>query len=142
MFYDQQQTLGHVIGGCETALLDSRYNWWHDSILLSIYKTIKSQGLQVFVHRDGYTNPSIITGDKQREDFAMQKVIIIVIRTHCRFWNKHSGNFWLENETLSTASCWAIKYKVNYVNLCLGSIGIIGNDSLIMTAMKNFDLSK
>ena len=89
------QTLGHVIGGCETALLDTRYNWWHDSILLSIYKTIKSQGLQVFVHRDGYTNPSIITGDEQREDFAMQKVIVIVIRTHCRFWNKHSGNFWL-----------------------------------------------
>ena len=34
------------------------------------------------------------------------------------------------------------KYKVNYVNLSLGAIGIIGKDSLIMTAMGNFDLSK
>ena len=34
------------------------------------------------------------------------------------------------------------KYKVNYVNLSLGAIAIIGNNSLIMTAMKNFDLFK
>ena len=30
IFCDQQQTL--VIGGCKTALLESRYNWRHDSI--------------------------------------------------------------------------------------------------------------
>ena len=34
------------------------------------------------------------------------------------------------------------KYKVYYVNLSLGTIGIKGKDSLIMTAMGNFDLSK
>ena len=27
IFCDQQQTLGHVIGGCESVLLESRYNW-------------------------------------------------------------------------------------------------------------------
>ena len=37
IFCDQQRTLGHVIGGCETALLESRYSWRHDSILLNIY---------------------------------------------------------------------------------------------------------
>ena len=57
---DQQQTLGHVIGGCETVLLESRYN----SILLNIYKTIKSQGLQAFVDIEGSPNPSVITGDE------------------------------------------------------------------------------
>ena len=34
------------------------------------------------------------------------------------------------------------KYKVYYVNLSLGAIGMIGKDSLIMTALGNFDLSK
>ena len=34
------------------------------------------------------------------------------------------------------------KYKVYYVNLSLGAIGIIGKDSLIMTELGNFDLSK
>ena len=56
-FCDQQQTLGHVIDGCQTALLESRYNWRHDSILPNIYKTIKSQGLQAFVDMEGYPNP-------------------------------------------------------------------------------------
>ena len=34
------------------------------------------------------------------------------------------------------------KYKVYYVNLSLGAIGTIENDSLIKTAMENFDLTK
>ena len=41
--------------------------------LLNIYKTIKSQGLQAFVDIEGYPNPSIITGDEQRPDFAIVK---------------------------------------------------------------------
>ena len=73
IFCDQQQTPGHVIGGCKIALLESRYNWCHDSILLNIYKTIKSQGLQAFVDIEGYPNPSVITGDKQRADFTIVK---------------------------------------------------------------------
>ena len=73
MFCDQQQILGHVIGGCKTALLESRYNWWHDSILLNIYKTIKSQGLQAFVDIEGYPNLSTITDDEQWLDFAIAK---------------------------------------------------------------------
>ena len=81
LFCDQQQTLGHVIqrfyscviGGCETALLESRYNWHDDSVLLNICKTIKSQGLEAFVDIDGYPDPSVITGDKQWPDFALVK---------------------------------------------------------------------
>ena len=72
-FCDQQQTLGHVIGGCKTALLKSRYNCRHDSVLLNIYKTIKSQELQTFVDIEGYPNSSIITGDEQRPHFAIVK---------------------------------------------------------------------
>ena len=64
---------GHFIGGCETALLESWYNWRHESILLNIYKTIKSHRLQAFVDIEGYPNPSIITDDQQRLDFAIAK---------------------------------------------------------------------
>ena len=72
MFCDKQQTLGHAIGQCETALLGPRYNWRHDSVLLNIYKTIKSQGLQAFVDI-GYLNPLTITGNEKRPDFAIVK---------------------------------------------------------------------
>ena len=34
------------------------------------------------------------------------------------------------------------RYKINYVNLSLGAIGTIVNDSLVMTAMKKFNLEK
>ena len=71
IFCDQQQTL--VIGGCESALLESRYNWRHDSVLLNIYKTTKSKGLQAFVDIAGYPNSSIITGNEQQPDFAIVK---------------------------------------------------------------------
>ena len=54
-------------------MLESSYGWGHDSVLLNIYKTIKSQGLQAFVDIEGYPNPSIITGDEQRPDFAIVK---------------------------------------------------------------------
>ena len=71
MFFDQQQTVVHDMGGFETALVESRYNRQHDSILLNIYKAIKSHGLQAIVDREGYPNPSVVTGDEQRLDFAI-----------------------------------------------------------------------
>ena len=40
---------------------------------MNIYKTIKSQGLQAFVDIQGYLDPSIITGDKQQQDFTIVK---------------------------------------------------------------------
>ena len=70
---DQQQTLGHIIGGCKTTLLVSRNNWHHDSVLLNIYRTNKSHGLQIFLDIEGYPNPSIITGNEQQPYFAIVK---------------------------------------------------------------------
>ena len=35
------------------------------------YKTIKLQGLQAFVDAEVYLNPSIITDNEQRQDFAI-----------------------------------------------------------------------
>ena len=52
-------------------MLESRYNWGRDSVLLNFYKTIKSQGLQTFVGIEGYPNPSIITDVEQRPDFTI-----------------------------------------------------------------------
>ena len=144
IFCDQQQTLGHVIGGCETALLESRYNWRHDSVLLNIYKTIKSQGLQAFVDIEGYPNPSIITGDEQRPDFAIVKDDnLLLLELTVGFETNIKKNFDRKAKRYQQLLAkLSNKYKVYYVNLSLGAIGIIGKDSLIMTAMGNFDLSK
>ena len=141
IFCDQQRTLGHVIGGCKTALLESRYNWRHNSILLNIYKIIKSQALQAFVEIEGYPNPSIITDNEQRPDFAIVKDDnSLLLELTFDFETNIKKNFGRK------AKCYqqllaklSNKYKVYYVNLSLGAISIIGKDSLIMTAMGNLD---
>ena len=143
-FCYHKQTLGHVIGGCETALLVSRYNWRHDSILMNIYKIIKSQRLQAFVDIEGYPNPSIITGDKQQPNFAIVKSDnLLLLELNDGFKTNIKKNFDRNakhyQKLLAEPSN---KYKVCYVNLSLGAIGIIGKDSLITTAMGNFGLFK
>ena len=142
IFCDQQQTL--VIGGCKTALLESRYNWCHVSILLNIYKTTKSQGLQAFVDIEGYPNPSVITEDEQRPDFAIVKDDnLLLLELTVGFEANIKKNFDRKAKRYQQLLAkLSNKYKVYYVNLSLGAIGIIGKDSLIMTAMGNFDLSK
>ena len=144
IFCDQQQTPGHVIGGCKIALLESRYNWCHDSIRLNIYKTIKSQGLQAFVDIEVYPNPSIIMEAEQRPDFAdVKHDNLLLLELTAGFETNIKKNFNRKAKRYQQLLAkLSNKYKVYYVNLSLGAIGIIGKDSLIMTAMGNFDLSK
>ena len=137
IFCDRQQALGHLIGGCGTALLESRYNRRHDSILLNIYETIKSQVLQAFVDREGYPN-------QQRPDFTIVKDDnLLLLELTVGFETNINKNFDRKAKRYQQLLAkLSNKYKVYYVNLSLGAIGIIGKDSLIMTAMGNFDLSK
>ena len=143
-FCDHQQTLGHVVGGYKTELLESRYNWRHYSVLLNIYKTIKSQGLQAFADIEGYPNSSIITGDEQRPDFAIvQSDKLLLLELTVGFETNIKKDFdqkakWYQQLLAELSN----KYNVYYVNLSLGAISTIRKDSLIMTAMENFDLFK
>ena len=100
--------------------------------------------MQAFVNIEGYPNPSIITGDEQRPDFAfVEDDNLLLLELTVGFETNIKKNFndkaKLYQQLLAKLSN---KYKVYYVNLSLGAIGMIGKDSLIMTAMGNFDLSK
>ena len=100
--------------------------------------------MQAFVNIEGYPNPSIITGDEQRPDFAfVEDDNLLLLELTVGFETNIKKNFDRKatryQQLLAKLSN---KYKVYYVNLSLGAIGIIGKDSLIMTAMGNFDLSK
>ena len=101
--------------------------------------------MQAFVDIEGNPNPSIIiTGDEQRPNFALVKSDnLLLLGLTVVFETNIKKNFDRKvkryQQLLAELSN---KYKVYYVNLSLGAIGIIGKDSLIMTAMGNFDLSK
>ena len=112
--------------------------------LLNIYKTIKSRGLQAFVDIEGYPNLSIITGNEQRPGFAIVKddnllllELTVGFKTNIKKYFDCKAK--LYQQLLAKLSN---NYKVYYVNLSLGAIGMTGKNSLIMTAMGNFDLSK
>ena len=60
----------HVAAGCNSYL--NRFTWRHDSILNFITNNIPSQHIQqIFADLPGYSNPSIITGDKNRPDLLL-----------------------------------------------------------------------
>ena len=100
--------------------------------------------MQAFVDIAGYPNPSIIAGNEQRPEFAVIKSDnLLSLELAVGFETNIKKNF--DRKTKRYQQLLAKlsnKYKVYYVNLSLGAIGIIGKDSLIMTAMGNFDLSK
>ena len=64
------ETLLHVAAGCSSYL--NRFTWRHDSILNFIANNILLQNFQnIFADLPGFSNPSIITGDKHRPDFLL-----------------------------------------------------------------------
>ena len=109
----------------------------HDSILL-IYETVKSQVLQTFVDIEGYPN-------QQRPDFAIVKDdnLLLLLELTVGFETNINKNFDRKAKRYQQLLAkLSNKYNVYHVNLTLGAIGIIVKDSLIMTAVGNFDLSK
>ena len=58
------ETLLHFVAGCSSYL--NRFTWRHDSILNFIANNIPLQNFQnIFADLPGFSNPSIITGDKR-----------------------------------------------------------------------------
>ena len=100
--------------------------------------------MQAFVDIEGYPNPSIITGDEQRPDFVIvNDDNLLLLELTVGLETKIKKNFDRKAKRYQQLLAkLSNKYKVYYVNLSLGAIGMIGKDSLIMTALGNFDLSK
>ena len=100
--------------------------------------------MQAFVDMEGYPNPSIITGDEQQSDFAIVKSDnLLLFELTVGFETNIKKNFDHKVKRFQQLLAkLSNKYKVYYANLSMGATDIIGKDSLIMTVMGNFDLSK
>ena len=96
--------------------------------------------MQAFVDIEGYPNPSIITGDEQGSDFTIVKSDnLLLLEFTVDFERNIKENFDRKAKRYQQLLTeLPNKYKVYYVNFGLGPIGMIGKDSLIMTAMGNF----
>ena len=66
---NKNQTLGHVVAGCETSLREKSYNYRHNSILLNLGRILESiKSIDIYIDIPGYKCPTIITGENQRPD--------------------------------------------------------------------------
>ena len=51
---DENQTLGHVVVGCETSLREKRYNFRHDSVLLNLGRILEStKSIDIYIDIPG-----------------------------------------------------------------------------------------
>ena len=78
---NKNQTLGHVVAGCETLLREKRYKYRHDSILLNLARILESvKSIDIYIDIPGYICPAMITGEKSETRFDgdfEQKVIYL-----------------------------------------------------------------
>ena len=144
-FCTNNQTLGHVIGGCSVALVEKRYNWRHDSILLNIAKFLCSfPELDVYCDiNEHFKNPSIITGERYRPDIIFIKnKLLLIIELTVGFETNMMKNFERKKEkyeqliyNLST------EYTVEYVNLSLGALGVVNEKSELKKKLSKFGIN-
>ena len=68
---NKNQTLDHVVAGCDSSLREKCFNYPYDSILLNLRKIFKSlKTLDLYIDIRGYRNPSDIMTRSQRPDLA------------------------------------------------------------------------
>ena len=134
LFCNENQTLQHVISSCKTSLNEGRWNWRHDSILLNISRFLSTlPGVKVYcdVENTEFLTPSVITGDQERPD------IVVIKDKVCKVLELTVG---FETNILKNSKRKTERYKnlierlgndynVEYIDLSMGGIGIIGSDS-------------
>ena len=127
---NNNQTLGHVVAGCESSLREKRYNYRHDSILLNLGRTLESIKLiDLYIDIPEFKNPSIITGENHRPDLiAIFKNKLYVLELTAGYETNIETNS-KRKETHYKAlmdRLTPLYDSVHFVNFSMGAIGVYG----------------
>ena len=122
----------HVVAGCSSYL--NRFTWRHDSILNFIANNIPLQNFQnIFADLPGFSNPSIITGDKHRPD------LLLTTKDNCLYILELTVGY--ETNLRNNIERKQAKYAaliqdqmnhfktVKFVNLSVGALGVFDQES-------------
>ena len=126
------ETLLHVVAGCSSYL--NRFTWRHDSILNFIANNIPLQNFQnIFADLPGFSNPSIITGDKHRPD------LLLTTKDNCLYILEltvgYETNLRNNIERKQTKYAALIQDQMNhfktvkFVNLSVSALGVFDQES-------------
>ena len=130
-----EQTLGHVAGGCNSHLREGRFNWRHNSILVNLANSLKVYSdVQLYVDNDKFQSPSIITGDDQIPDLLLidKRNNMYVLELTVGFEPNIEKNAKRKNDKYKELlkSMEKDYTSVTFINLSMGALGIIGKDSI------------
>ena len=132
LFCNNPQTLGHVVASCVTSLNEKRYNFRHDSVLLNIVRCIQDiQRLNIYADIAGFKNPTLISGEDDRPDIIIhdsnQLYVLELTVGYETNMSKNSNRKQTRYENLIKRLTSV--YKVTFINLSMGALGIFGKSS-------------
>ena len=123
---------------------EKRYNWRHDSILLSLASMVpRNVSTRVYADIPGFTSPSVVTGEEQRPDIVINmNNSLWIIELTVGFETNVRKNYErkLKNYEQLISDLKKRYSKVIYVNLSMGACGIIGKESKLKQFLNQFDL--
>ncbi len=128
------ESLMHVVAGCTVYLVEKRFNWRHDSILLLLAKFLSSiNNVKLYFDIPGYDNPEMITEDQRPDALLIKEGAnnhkeIIVLELTVGYETNMSANTNRKNakyqQLLDNLNN---KYSsVTYVNLSMSALGFYG----------------
>lgn len=131
----EPETLQHVVSGCKKALVEGRYNWRHDSVLLAIASMLSSRKENIVycdTKNNHFAKPDVITGNEFRPDLVVlrnKKLLVLEVTTG--FEANIANNEIRKKEKYGNL---LNELKINYdqvffVNLSMGTLGIMGKES-------------
>ena len=129
------------MGGCKTALDEKWHNCRHVSILAVLSNFIKTaKNIKIHCDIEGYRNPSVITGAENRSDIIViqNESTIFVIELTVGF----ETNIDLKMKRKASKYMDMLKSleskfeKVNFINLSMGALGIVGVRSHVTNMLK------
>ena len=138
------QTLGHIVGGCKTFLQEKRYNWRHDSIILSLANLVpRNVSTALYADIPGFSSPCVVTGEEQRPDIVIKiNDSLWILELTVGFETNIRKNYdrKLTNYEKLISDLKKRYSKVTYVNLSMGACGVIGINSMLLQLLKQFEL--
>ena len=126
------ESLGHVVGGCSSALKEGRFNWRHNSILKNLaLPIIQKSDRRVYCDVDGFLSPTIITTEDFRPDLVIttNTNIYIVELTVGFETNIRKNEERKQSKYTDIINNLSKEKKVLFVNLSMGACGVVGKES-------------
>ena len=135
------ETLQHVVSSSNSYLMDGRYTWRHNSVLLFLARSFSSlENCSLYADLPFFSSHSLITGDSLRPDLAL------ISPDNTLYLLELTVGF--ETNIEKNSNRKAIKYKpllrdlnyryrsINFANLSMSSLGIFDASSdSVMTMM-------